>query len=125
AAVGAALDQHLATNDVVVPPQLALDVYAHEDGSISFVPKVPGLPPGEFQRAFLRSSEVRGVYDLDGSDGRRVRVVLTDRQQQVLERMRRVRRYRGKQRQDAERNPAQFFDGLLDAVEIEYGPRVI
>lgn len=125
ATVGAALDNYLAENDVVVPSQIALDIYAHEDGSISFVPKAPGVSDDEFREAFLRNPDVEGLYVLDDGVGRRVRVVLSDRQRQVLERMTQVRHARGAAKEEACRNPAQFFDGLLDAVEIEYGSRVI
>lgn len=126
ATVGAALDDYLAKNDVLVPSQIVLDIYAHdEDGSISFVPKADGIPDVEFREAFLRAPDAQGLYVLDGAEGRRVRVVLSERQQQVLERMKQVRRARGEERARARRDPAQFFDGLLDSVSIEYGARVI
>lgn len=127
-AVGAALDDYLASNDVVVPAQIALDVLVHEDDSISFVPKIPSVPgvaEGEFREAFLRQADAHGLYTLDGEGGKRVRVVLSDRHRQVLERMKQVRRARGAEKEDARQNPARYFEGLLDAVEIEYGPRVI
>lgn len=125
ATVGAALDEYLAHNDVLVPSQIVLDVFAHDDGSISFVPKADGVPDAEFREAFLRNRDAHGLYVLDGSDGRRVRVVLSERQTQVLERMKQVRRARGEAKERARRDPAQFFDGLMDAVTIEYGDRVI
>lgn len=126
ATVGAALDDYLVQNDVLVPSQIVLDIYAHdEDGSISFVPKADGIPDDEFREAFLRNPDAQGLYVLDGGERRRVRVVLSERQKQVLERMKQVRRARGEAQASARRDPAQFFDGLLDSVTIEYGARVI
>lgn len=123
--VGASLDAYLAANSVIVPSQLALDICAHDDGSISFVPKAQGIPDADFREAFLRNSDAHGLYVLDGEDGRRVRVVLSDRHRQVLERMKLVRRLKGAAKDNACSNPSQFFDGLLESVDIEYGPRVI
>lgn len=128
AEVGAALDNYLATNDVVVPSQISLDIFVHEDDSISFVPKiasVPGVDDTELRKAFLRHADAQGLYTLDADGGKRVRVVLSDRHRQVLERMKRVRRAQGTAKEEARQNPERFFEGLLDAVEIEYGPRVI
>jgi hypothetical protein len=123
--VGAALDSYLVANDVVIPSQIGLDIYTHSDGSISFVPKSPGLPVQEFREAFFRNAEAQDLYTIDGIDGRRVRVVLNDGQRQVLDRMKQATRLRGADKEEATRNPAKYFDGLLDSVEIEYGPRVI
>lgn len=125
-AVGAALDATLRANDVVVPSQLSLQIYEHpEDGSISFVPRCAELPGEAFGQAFLRNTEAEGVYVLDGAGGKRVRVVLSERQRQVLERMKTVRRARGAEKAAALESPASVFDGVLDAVEISYGPRVV
>jgi SNF2 family DNA or RNA helicase len=127
AAVGAALDQHLGKNEVVIPSQIALDIYVHPDepDSISFVPKVAGVSDEGFREAFFRNKDAQGLYSVDAEGGRRVRVVLTERQQEVLERMTSVRRAKGAARTEAERDPARYFEGLRDVVSIEYGPRVV
>lgn len=123
--IGAALDEYLEFNDVLVPSELALDVYRHEDDSVSFVPKCPDVDAAEFRKAFLRQSGVPDVYSIDGEDGRRVRLVIGARHREVLSRMKGVARVRGAERDAALRQPEKFFDGLLDAITIEYGPRVI
>jgi len=122
--LGVQLDEHLASNRVIVPSQLALDFEYHPDGSLSFVPRCPELGGSEFATVFLRNPKAARVYALDGDDGRRIRILLDERQQAVLERMKRVSGVRGEQRQRAERNPEAFFDGVLGDVEIQYGPRV-
>jgi hypothetical protein len=127
AAVGAALDRHLAENEVVIPSQIALDIYVHPDDpdSISFVPKVAGVSDEGFREAFFRNKDAQGLYSVDAEGGRRVRVVFTERQREVLERMTAVRRAKGTARTEAERDPARYFEGLRDVVSIEYGPRVV
>lgn len=122
--LGVQLDEHLASNRVIVPSQLALDFEYHADGSLSFVPRCRELGQSEFATVFLRNPKAERVYALDGDDGRRVRILLDERQQAVLERMKRVARVRGHERERAERNPEAFFDGVLGDVEISYGPRV-
>ncbi len=122
--LGVQLDEHLASNRVIVPSQLALDFQYHADGSLSFVPNCPELGNSEFATVFLRNPKAERVYALDGDDGRRVRILLDERQHAVLERMKRVARVDGEKRERAERNPEAFFDGVLGDVEIRYGPRV-
>ncbi len=122
--VGATLDATLASNDVVVPSQLALGMCAHPDGSLSFYPVCDGLPEEGLKEAFFRNVGVEELYTLDDHDGRRVRVILDDRQQTVLKRMKGAQRLCGEARETAVRSPESFFDGVLDAITI-YGERVI
>lgn len=122
--LGVPLDEHLASNRVIVPSQLALDFEYHPDGSLSFVPRCPELGGSEFATVFLRNTKAERVYALDGDDGRRIRILLDERQQAVLERMKRVSRVHGAERERAERTPEAYFDGVLGDIEIRYGPRV-
>jgi hypothetical protein len=122
--IGATLDAALAANDVVVPSQLALGMCVHSDESLSFYPMCDGLPDKGLREAFFRNVGVEELYTLDGADGRRVRVVLDDRQRTVLQRMKQAQRLRGAERSSAIRNPERFFDGVLDSITI-YGERVI
>jgi hypothetical protein len=122
--VGATLDAALAANDVVVPSQMALGMCVHSDESLSFYPMCDGLPEKELKEAFFRNVGVEELYTLDGAPGRRVRVVLGERQQAVLHRMKQAQRLRGADRALAMRHPEKLFDGVLDAITI-YGERVI
>jgi hypothetical protein len=122
--VGAQLDRYLASNDVVIPSRIALEIYANRDGSISFVPKCKELPGSSFRDAFLRNPDEQGVYSIDLDGQRRIRVVLDDRQQEVLHRMKQVRQFTGESKRNAIEHPEQFFDGVLESVVLPYGRRV-
>jgi hypothetical protein len=122
--IGATLDAALASNDVIVPSQLALGMRAHNDGSLSFYPICEGVPEEGLCEAFLRNVEVEELYTLDGANGRRLRVILDEKQQAVLRRMKEAQRLRGARRETAVRAPETFFDGVLDSITI-YGERVI
>lgn len=125
--VGAQLDRLLAQERVVVPPRIGLDVTTHEDGRISFVPKLGGAIDAGFQAAFLGQDDVDAVYAIRDERGGRVRVILSDDQREVLRRMQRARRLGGQERALALRDPQAIFDGVAAAVEIDpavFGPRV-
>jgi hypothetical protein len=128
--VGAILDQVLQKNDVVVPSVIGLDIHNNPDGTLSFLPKSEGLATSEFQQAFERNSEAQNLYSIDQPGRGRLRVVLSDQQQEVLRRMKRIRHVRGAVKERASANPEQVFDGVLDSVELpdptsDYGDRVI
>lgn len=125
--VGAQLDRLLAQERVVVPPRIGLDVMTHEDGRISFVPRLGGVIDAGFQAAFLGQGDVEAVYAIRDERGGRVRVILSDDQREVLRRMQRARRLGGQERAVALRDPQAIFDGVAGAVEIHpsiFGPRV-
>ena len=123
--VGAELDRTLLSNDVVVPSAIGLDIYEDEDGAITFLPKCPELETGDFRNVFERNAGAQGLYSVDRPGVGRVRIVLTERQQEVLRRMKRVRRLSGPRKASVQENPAQVFDGVLDSVELPYSERVI
>src|SRR5262249_33930316 len=59
--------------------------------------------------------------------GERIRIVMTDAQQEALRRMQRVRHLGGAERTEVLRDPGAVFDGVADAVDLEtrdFGPRV-
>jgi len=122
--VGADLDRYLASNDVVIPSRIALDIFAHPDGSISFVPRCKELPDEGFREAFLRNPDEQDIYSIDLEGNRRVRVVLDDEQREVLRRMKQARHLRGDAKRSAIEHPEQYFDGVLDSVTLPYGRRV-
>ena len=125
--VDATLDSWLQKNDVVVPSSIGVDFYEESDGSLSFVPTSPSLDSMEFRTVFQRSSEAHDVYTIQRSGSERVRVVLSDRQKAVLERMKRVQKVRGDKRADLMKDPLQVFDGIAGDVELppSYSDRVI
>jgi superfamily II DNA or RNA helicase len=131
AATGALLDEYLASNTVVIPGTIGLTIRQNDDGSISFEPRVPDLPdPDQFVTQFNRSTSVPDVDTLTMPDGRRVRVLFSEVQREVLRRMQRVRRLKGDDAKQVRTDPASVFDGVADAIDLsdvrlEYGPRVI
>ena len=83
----AALDATLLNNDVVVPSAIGLDLYEDPDGALSFIPTCPELDNLSFRTVFDRNNDVEGFYSLDQPGMGKLRVVLTEKQKQVLERM--------------------------------------
>jgi len=123
-AIGAQLDEYLVANDVVVPSKIGLTVVEKADGTISFLPRCEGLPKEALERSFLRSRDDQGLFHLDGEDGKRVRVVMGQPQQEALKRMRKVRNLRGEAAERLRRQPDQAFEGLIDRIEVAYARRV-
>lgn len=122
--LGVQLDEYLASNSVVVPSSIALDYEHHEDGSLSFVPRCSELAGREFATVFQNNPKVGRVYSLTGENGARTRIVLNERQQAVLERMKGVRQVSGVDKVRALTSPESFFDGVLADVDVAYGKRV-
>ncbi|HEY1215319.1 MAG TPA: SNF2-related protein, partial [Bryobacteraceae bacterium] len=125
--VNASLDTWLASNDVVVPSSIGLDLYEESDGSLSFVPTSPDLDKTEFRTVFQQSRDAHDLYTVQRTGGERVRVVLTDRQKAVLQRMKTVQRVKGPLREALEKDPIRVFDGIAGDVELpeSYSDRVI
>lgn len=125
--VNASLDTWLASNDVVVPSSIGLDFYEESDGSLSFVPTSPDLDSTEFRTVFQQSLDAHDLYTVQRAGRERVRVVLTDRQKAVLQRMKTVQRVKGPLREAVEKDPIRVFDGIAGDVELpeSYSDRVI
>lgn len=118
AEVGAALDTTLAKNDVVVPSTIGLDMREDESGALSFLPNSREFASEEFHNVFERNPGVEKLYSLDRPGLGRIRIVLTNDQQEVLRRMKRVRWVTGPLAERLKRNPEQAFDGIADKVEL-------
>jgi hypothetical protein len=123
--VGASLDSTLRNNDVIVPSTLGLDMREDQDGALTFLPKCAELASEEFHQVFERNPGAEKLYSLDRPGSGRVRIVLTDEQQEVLRRMKRVRRVKGDLKESLKRDPVQVFDGIADQIDLPYGERVI
>ena len=123
--VNATLDATLLKNDVVVPSSIGLDLYEDQDGALSFIPTCPELEDTSFRTVFDRNSSVDGFYSLDRPGMGKLRIVLTEKQQRVLERMKRVRRVTGERKDALKADPRPIFDGVGGDVELPYGDRVL
>jgi hypothetical protein len=130
-ALGARLDAHLAGNTVIVPPTLGLIIREDEQGQVSFLPRLPDSPvDAAFTAEFERSVAISDVMTLTVEGGKRVRVLLSEPQQEVLRRMQRVRRIPATRAESLVTDPSVAFDGVIDSIDLtdvtrEYGPRVI
>jgi hypothetical protein len=122
--VDAQLDATLMKNDVVLPSSIGLDLYEEGDGALSFVPTCPELDKEDFRTVFDRNSAVEGFYSLDQPGMGRLRIVLNDKQQQVLRRMKTVQRVVGETKQRLKEDPRPVFDGIVGDVDLPYGERV-
>jgi hypothetical protein len=122
--VDAALDATLQKNDVVLPSSIGLDLYEAGDGALSFIPTCPELDNETFRTVFDRNDQVEGFYSLDQPGMGKIRIVLTEKQRNVLERMKRVRRVTGEDKQKLKQDPRPIFDGVAGDVELPYGERV-
>lgn len=123
--INATLDATLLMNDVIVPSSIGLDLYEDEAGSLSFIPTCPELESESFRAVFERNRNAEGFYSLDRPGMGKLRIVLTDKQKTVLDRMKRVQRVTGESKEKLKADPAQIFDGVTGDVELPYGDRVI
>ena len=82
--VGAQLDRTLQSNDVIVPSTIGLDIYEDQNGAITFLPRCPELETEDFRNVFERNAGAQGLYSLDRPGLGRVRIVLTDKQQECF-----------------------------------------
>ena len=125
--VGAQLDRYLTRERVLVPPRVGVVVDVHEDGRLSLIPKVDGLPDLALREMFFALGDAGGVFTVDMSDGGTVRVVLGEEQQRVVRQMARVRRVDRVRQAEVLRDPSALFDGVAGAVSLDgasFGPRV-
>jgi hypothetical protein len=123
--VGAALDAALQKNDVVVPSAISLSMIEDDRGRLTFVPRCPELNDASFEHAFERNASVEPIYSVPGADGKRLRIVLTERQQEVLQRMKAVRKVEEPRKGQLKSDPGQVFEGVSDLVEWSYSDRVV
>lgn len=127
----AVLERHLSSNLVVVPASIGLRIREDSDGAVTFLPVLPDRSESAaFTQHFDRSLHVQDVETVTTADGRRVRLLFSDAQKEVLNRMRSARRVSGEDGRRISDNPASVFDGLTDVIDLsdidrEYGPRVI
>lgn len=128
---GALLDDYLRSNTVLIPTTIGLTIREHNDGSISFEPRLPELTQSsDFTATFMNRSSVPDVTNLQGPDGQRYRILFSEEQKEVLRRMQSVRKITGEEAGRLRSDPVQIFDGVADAIDLsdvqmEYGPRVI
>lgn len=123
--VGATLDATLQNNDVVVPSSLSLSMVGDDQGRLTFLPRCPEVGDGTFEHAFDRNATAEPFYSVPGSGGKRLRIILNDNQQEVLRRMKAVRKVEGKRRDELICDPGQIFEEVAQYVQWAYSDRVV
>lgn len=123
--IGAEIDRYITDQTVIIPSKIGVDIIYDKDDRVTFVPKIDDVPAEGMLRAFLDSGDVNEVYTVSKSDGKHVRVLLNDKQKEVLRQMQKVRHVGGLKKAEVLSNPHSVFDGLGDSIDLEeYGERI-
>jgi hypothetical protein len=128
--VGARVEGQLATNTVVIPESIGMELHQDSQGKVTASPTLPGA---DISDAFARHVDMRlGVDEVSTvtlPGGKRARVVLDDDQREAVKRIKRARKLTGDAAKRLVENPAALFDGVTHAVDLagvvlQYGERV-
>jgi SNF2 family DNA or RNA helicase len=123
--VGAEVDQFITKQNVLVPSQVGVDMHLHDDGRLSFVPKIESADKTALRQAFFQRDDIDPIYSLTPAGGGGVHIVLDENQRSALKRMQRIRRVDKTERAEILRDPQAVFDGVGSAVDLtDFGPRV-
>ncbi|MEM4408115.1 MAG: hypothetical protein QXI19_05160, partial [Candidatus Caldarchaeum sp.] len=123
----AQLDRYLNEENVVAPERVHLDLSVDGAGRVSVVPTFDGVSETSLHKEYLRFGEVQDIYDLSGSSGARLRVVIRPEVHRALEKVNRLRRLSGKEKDRILSNPALLLgdDPEGSAADLlRFGPRV-
>lgn len=123
----AQLDRYLNEENVVAPERVHLDLSVDGAGRVSVVPTFDGVSETSLHKEYLRFGEVQDIYDLSGSSGARLRVVIRPEVHRALEKVNRLRRLSGKEKDRILSNPALLLGGDPEgsaADLLRFGPRV-
>lgn len=121
------LDDYLNKETIVLPNKVKLDVEFEKNGLISLVPSFEGVPSDAMKREFLRFSEVQSIYDLEGENYNRLRVIISDPIKDILRDIQKIRHVGGSTK---DRVLADIFSCLSDGLNRDlidltiFGPRV-
>ncbi|MCC6932571.1 MAG: restriction endonuclease [Deltaproteobacteria bacterium] len=124
---GEGFDEYLASEDVIIPQKVKVDIASEGEGYISLYPTFGGVSGEAFRKEFFRLSAVQKVYDVQPEQGKRVRVVIPDEMIPVLTDIQKVRRVGGATRDRVIADVMSCFsDGVdRDLIDItEFAPRV-
>ena len=125
------IDRYLKDHRVIVPSTIGLTIRHDDDGAVTFLPRIPDYEESDALAArFQRDLTIADVSVFTDQAGRRVHVLWSEPQKEVLRRMLQIRKIKGAQAEQVSQNPLPIFDGLADTIDLqnirrEYGPRVI
>ncbi len=123
----AGLDDYLKKETIILPSKVKLDVEFEQNGLISLIPSFEGVPSDAMKQEFLRFSEVQSIYDLEGENYNRLRVIISDPIKDILKDIQKIRHVGGATK---DRVLADVFSCLSDGLNRDlidltiFGPRV-
>jgi SNF2 family DNA or RNA helicase len=106
---GATLDSYLKNENVVVPEQIQLQLEKEED-DLTISPEIQADDASAFQQRFERFPRVQPTYTASKENGERIRFAFSPSQQQELEKVKKLSRVTGTEKQKILEHPEQFFD---------------
>jgi len=124
---GDGLDEYLQREGVIIPQKVKVDVVSESQGFISLFPTFDGVPSEAIKKEFFRFSDVQKVYDLQLTNGKRIRVLIPNTMIPILKDIQRIRRVGGSAR---DRIVADIMSCFSDGVDrelidvIDFAPRV-
>jgi SNF2 family DNA or RNA helicase len=121
------LEDFLASTVIVEPTRVGVEIQRETGTSLSLYPVFHGVETDAMRAAFMQQADVEGVYDLPRKEGGRVRVLLSDDIQEVLQDLRKARHISGDKAKRVEESPGVILrDGInKDVLDHSFSPRVI
>lgn len=115
--VGAGLDNHLRSQNVVIPPKIGVDLVREPGDRISFVPRIDGVPETTFREAFFATNSPEGPFSVTDDVGRHYQIIFDERLGEVARRIWKVRHVGGEEAKGILDQPAAVFDGVLSSID--------
>jgi hypothetical protein len=124
---GTDLDRYLSEENIATPERVHLDLHADDTGRVSVVPTFDNVPEETIHKEYLRFQDVQEIYDLSDPQGTRLRVIIRPEVQRALDRVKKLRRLLGREKDRVLSNPTLLLgddpEGNV-ADLLRFGPRV-
>lgn len=124
---GTELDRYLREEQVAAPERVHIDLHVDDAERVSVVPTFDDVPEGALHKEYLRFQDIQQIYDLSDSEGARLRIVIRPEVQRALDRIKRLRRLSGREKDRLLSDPTQLLcdDPEGDIADLlRFGPRV-
>lgn len=123
------LSLNISRQEIIRPQKITVDIKIHDNGHVSLFPLFDGVSPELSREGFFRFNQIQTRYnfDPDGTNRRRIRVLIPEEMIPILQDIQRVRRVGGAERDRVLADPMSCFsDGVeRDYIEvIDFAPRV-
>ncbi|KAA3596256.1 MAG: helicase SNF2 [Calditrichaeota bacterium] len=109
----AILDSYLENENVFTPEKISLDLKQTDDDSISVMPELEDENNKPFQKKFDRFPQPKNIYSLSNLGGKRERIVFTEEQKTELEKIKRLKRVSGEEKENFFNQPQDFVDSEI------------